>query len=129
MDERYCCMASCYPIRTRRPEMKDEQRQAADSIKLPVRFDAENNHIFAADGGSIAWFPRNSHHPDFHRKAETGEYIAECINDHESLKGKLEAARTQLETIRNMDVYILESGPHATCDPAYRFAAAVDRAR
>lgn len=76
--------------------------EISETIKLPVRYAAESNHIFAADGGSIAWFPRNTHHPDWHRKDETGEYIAKCINEHAALTAERDRLRDEVVKSRDM---------------------------
>lgn len=51
-----------------------------EQIKLPVRYDAKSHHIFEADGRSLCWLSRNTHHPRWEEKDKDGEYLASIIN-------------------------------------------------
>ena len=68
-----------------------------DKIKTPVRYDAKHHHIFEADGHSLCWLTRNTHHPEWDKKDEAGQQIANALNTAADQSRVIEVMRTALE--------------------------------
>ena len=71
--------------------MPEQNEVSEQGIKTPVRYDAKSHHIFEADGHSLCWLSRNTHHPRWDKKDEDGEYLAAALNDSSRVQALVDA--------------------------------------
>lgn len=75
----------------------------SDLIALPLRADTEHHLVFEANGHALCSIFWNTHHPNWHRKAEAVEYVARCINENAKLERQLGKAKDALQLVIDIE--------------------------
>lgn len=77
--------------------MSNESSPMSDVIKLPVRYDDDTLRLIGSDGEAIAELDLWLEELD---EPRMGDFVAKCINEHESLQSQLTALKAERDILR-----------------------------